>query len=275
MKKYCIKLAILLPLWSFSADKTEISMQQMTNYTLYGLLLIVVLLLLFLIVKLTEIYFIIENNERTKNGMALTSFSEVLINKYWVGEYNVKHGEELLPHSFDGIGEYNNSMPPWLRYLFLSTIVFAVSYMSYYYVFDMGKFQDEEYVTEIALAKEEVDAYVAKMANSIDETNVKLDITNKVALENGKTIFAQNCIACHGAEGQGGIGPNLTDNYWKHGGSIASVFKTIKYGITEKGMISWKQKLKPVDIQDVSNYILSLKGTNPANPKGPEGVIEN
>ena len=69
------------------------------------------------------------------------------------------------------------------------------------------------------------------------------------------------------ADGGGGIGPNLTDKYWILGGGIKDVFKTVSEGgRSGKGMIAWKQQLKPLQIAQVSSYVLSLQGTTPANP---------
>jgi cytochrome c oxidase cbb3-type subunit 3 len=90
-------------------------------------------------------------------------------------------------------------------------------------------------------------------------------------VSSGKEIFIAKCVACHGQAGEGGVGPNLTDEYWLHGGSINDIFKTVKYGVPEKGMIAWQATLKPNEIQSVSNYILSIQGSNPANAKAPQG----
>ncbi|MBC7653864.1 MAG: c-type cytochrome, partial [Oligoflexus sp.] len=87
-------------------------------------------------------------------------------------------------------------------------------------------------------------------------------------------LFIQNCVACHGENAQGVVGPNLTDEYWIHGGKISNIFKTIKYGVPEKGMISWEKQMSPKQMAEVSNYVKSLKGTNPANPKEPQGDKE-
>ena len=75
------------------------------------------------------------------------------------------------------------------------------------------------------------------------------------------------------ADGGGGIGPNLTDVYWLHGGSIADIFKTVKYGVPEMGMQAWKSELRPANMQEVSSYILTLAGTNPPNAKAPQGEV--
>ena len=89
----------------------------------------------------------------------------------------------------------------------------------------------------------------------------------------GELIFKSFCAACHGQKGEGTVGPNFTDEYWIHGGGIQNVFKTIKYGVPDKGMIAWAAQLKPADMQKVASYILTLKGTNPPNPKAPQGEI--
>jgi cytochrome c oxidase cbb3-type subunit 3 len=115
-----------------------------------------------------------------------------------------------------------------------------------------------------------VEAYLATTADLVDENTV-VALTEAPALEAGNKIFQANCAACHAADGGGTVGPNLTDVYWKHGGSVNDIFKTIKYGVLDKGMISWKDALSPLQMQQVTSYILSLQGTTPASPKAPEG----
>lgn len=179
----------------------------------------------------------------------------------------------MMDHQFDGIAELDNPTPSWFMWLFYSTIVFAFVYMMYYHVLDYGMMQEEEYETEMAVAKVEREVFLASSANNINEASVKENL-EPGTLEAGKSVYATNCIACHGDKGQGSVGPNLTDPYWIHGGQIGSIFKVIKYGVPEKGMISWEKTLTPKQISDVSNYILSLKGTNPPNGKAPQGNKE-
>ena len=92
-------------------------------------------------------------------------------------------------------------------------------------------------------------------------------------LSAGKEIFTTYCVACHGNAGEGGVGPNMTDQYWLHGGSINDIFRTVKYGVPEKGMAAWQEILMPKQISEVSNYILSLQGTNPPNALPPQGDL--
>lgn len=176
----------------------------------------------------------------------------------------------VIDHSYDGIKELDNPVPAWFNILFLATVIFAISYLLYYEVTGYGDTQDKEYVKEMVQAKIENTAFLATSANAIDENSVKLDNTPTILVE-GKSIFATNCAVCHGDKGQGVIGPNLTDDFWLHGGGINNVFKTIKYGVPEKGMISWQKNLDPKKMSAVANFIISLHGTNPPGAKAPQG----
>ncbi|WP_299823150.1 c-type cytochrome [uncultured Pontibacter sp.] len=173
-------------------------------------------------------------------------------------------------HDFDGIQEYDNDLPPWWKAMFYVSVVFAVGYMLHYHVFKTGALQDEEYAMEMEQA-----AILA--AKNVDDPNAVTNyevMTDATALESGKSIYSANCAACHGQEGQGTVGPNLTDEYWLHGGDVNDIFKTVKYGVPAKGMVPWQGKLTKDQMLEVSSYILSLKGTNPANAKEPQGEKE-
>lgn len=177
-----------------------------------------------------------------------------------------------LGHEYDGIRELDNRLPPWWLYMFYATIVWSIAYMFYYHVLGAGPLQIDEYKAELALALRQKENYLEKFGASIDENSVT-ELTEENDLKKGKQIFATNCVACHGSLGEGGVGPNLTDEYWIHGGGIKNVFKVIKYGVPEKGMIAWQAQLKPEEIQKVGSYILSLKGTNPPNAKPAQGSL--
>jgi cytochrome c oxidase cbb3-type subunit 3 len=179
--------------------------------------------------------------------------------------------EIMLDHDYDGIKELDSKIPPWFSWLFVLTILFGVYYMLNYHVFATGKLSHEEYEQEMSIAAAEKEALIKSGALVNEETVTQL--TDAADLQSGKQIFETNCIACHAADGGGIVGPNLADKYWIHGGGIKNVFKTIKYGVPEKGMISWQSQLNAKQIQDVASYVLSLQGTKPANPKPPEGEI--
>ena len=175
-------------------------------------------------------------------------------------------------HNYDGIRELDNKLPPWWLYLFYFTIVWAGVYLYIYEFSDIGQSSEEEYLEQMEYAHEQRINYLYKVANSVNETNVTL-VEDAERLETGKKIFMSQCVACHGAFGEGGIGPNFSDEYWIHGGDIKDLFATIKYGVPEKGMISWKSQLSPSSIQNVASYILTLQGTDPPNQKKPEGKL--
>lgn len=193
--------------------------------------------------------------------------------KYWEDAVPIeKEADIMLQHPHDGIYELDNRLPPWWINMFLITIVWAVGYMYYYHWGGNGPSQKEEYQQEIETAKKQIAVALAGKANAIDESNVSL-LTESGPIGEGELIFKNSCAACHGQLGEGGVGPNFTDNYWIHGGGVKDLFKTIKYGVPEKGMISWQSQLKPSDMQKVASYILTLKGTNPPNQKEPQGTL--
>ena len=182
-----------------------------------------------------------------------------------------REAEIMLDHDYDGIRELDSKIPPWFAWLFILTIIFAAYYMIDYHIIGSGQVQYEEYAQEVKMASLEREALI-KSGAFINEETVTL-LSDASDLEKGKAVFDQNCIACHASDGGGIVGPNLTDKYWIHGGGIKNVFKVIKYGVVEKGMISWQTQLNPNQMQEVASYVLSLQGTTPAAPKQPEGEI--
>ena len=183
-----------------------------------------------------------------------------------------EESEIILDHNYDGIKELDNNLPPWWVYSFYISIVFAVIYMLRYHVFNADD-QFVEYEIEYAEANAAIEEYKKTAKGLVDFNTVEL-LTETADLNAGKKVFEANCIACHKADGGGGIGPNLTDNHWILGGGIKNVFKTISEGGRDgKGMVSWKSELKPLQMAQVASYVLSFQGTTPAEPKAAEGDI--
>jgi cytochrome c oxidase cbb3-type subunit 3 len=183
-----------------------------------------------------------------------------------------KEKDYLIDHDYDGIQELDNGMPPMLKYIFVITIIFAVYYLVDYHVLKASPLQLAEY--EIQLEKGAADKleYLKKAGASVDENTVTL-LADASMIDGGQKIYATNCVACHGDKGQGGVGPNLTDKFWIHGGGIKDLFKTIKYGVPDKGMRAWQSEIKPADMQAVASYIIAKLGnTNVAGGKAPQGV---
>jgi cytochrome c oxidase cbb3-type subunit 3 len=177
-----------------------------------------------------------------------------------------------LGHDYDGIRELDNRLPPWWLYGFYCTIIFAVVYLWRYHVARTAPLPAEEYAIAVHEAEIRKAEYLKKAADNVDENTVRLS-TAPDDLAAGKAVFEGTCFACHGKHGEGGVGPNLTDDYWLHGGSINDVFRTIKYGWPEKGMKSWKDDYSPRQIAQIASYVKSLGGTHPDNPKPPQGTL--
>ncbi|MEO0898936.1 MAG: cbb3-type cytochrome c oxidase N-terminal domain-containing protein [Bacteroidota bacterium] len=185
-----------------------------------------------------------------------------------------------MGHEYDGIRELDNNLPPWWKYGFYVSIAFAFVYLLHFHVAEQanlnwffGESMDSK--EEFAMAMEEAEiiheAYLEKVANMVNESNVVM-LTEASSISSGKQVYQKNnCQSCHGQVGEGGIGPNLTDIYWKHGGDIKDVFKAIKYGIPATAMKAWQKEIKPKEMQELTSFVMSLQGTAPANGKAPEG----
>lgn len=181
-----------------------------------------------------------------------------------------QEADVMLDHDYDGIRELDNQLPPWWVWGFYLTIIFAFIYLIHYHVTGSGDLQAEEYNSEIRIAEIEKENRIKNDLNYVTDANVVASLDPAVLAE-GQSIYTKNCLACHGNAGQGGVGPNLTDQFWIHGGGIKNVFKVVTSGVPDKGMISWKSQLSPAQIKAVSSFILTLEGTNPPDPKEPQG----
>lgn len=214
-----------------------------------------------------------------RSTKAVEASSEAKVTKgFWEGSLSEAvpvemEADIMLDHEYDGIRELDNKLPPWWLYMFYASIVFGFVYLGYYQ-FTPGHTQQDEYEAQLVEAAAEKEAYLAKAGAKVDENTAT--VLTGAAIEKGRKTFQSLCIACHGPSGgssPNGVGPNLTDEYWINGGGIKNIFKTIKYGVPAKGMISWESQLTPVQIQEVSSYIISIQGTNPENAKGPQGEV--
>lgn len=177
-------------------------------------------------------------------------------------------------HNYDGIKELDNVTPPWFTATFLFTILFAIVYLWRYHVSESAPLQIEEYEIAMAQGDAEDAARLSLQANKVDENSVVM--LGASDIEQGKKIFAEKCSPCHAQHGgsmPGGVGPNLTDDYWINGGSLKAVFTTIKYGRPDKGMISWKDQLSPMQMAQTASFIKSIKGSNPPGAKEPQGDL--
>lgn len=241
------------------------------GYNAINALVVVILLELFVVVYLVRMIrlFVVKESELAplKENAATTS---VFWDKFNASVSVEKESVVLTDHEYDGIRELDNALPPWWKYGFYFTIVWSVVYLGYYHISN-GPSSDQEYKTQMEQGAAQVAAYQAKAKDLVTEKTVTI-MTEASDIDAGKAAFVQFCAVCHGQDGGGIVGPNLTDKFWIHGGDIKDLFTTIKYGVQGKGMKSWQQELSPKMIAQVSSYILTLQGTTPASPKAPEGT---
>lgn len=275
-------MKILLPL-GFIMISTSLFAQGKTSASPFALLNNPLTITLLSLIAL-ELFLIIFFGQKTKSFLQkiespegqpekVHSFIPWLKEKWAAMNFRPIEEEHKIDtgHSYDGIRELDNVIPPWFTTTFILTILFAIVYVYRFQIAKTGPTQIQEYTASVALAELQHDEYLKTQSNSIDENNVM--VMTGADLDEGKKTFVTICAACHKVDGGGLVGPNLTDDYWIHGGALKDLFKTIKYGFPEKGMISWKEQLSPSQIAQVANYILTLRGTNPPDAKEKQGTL--
>ncbi len=180
-----------------------------------------------------------------------------------------READVLLDHDYDGIHELDNALPPWWKYGFYITVVVGIIYLFNFHVFGVGKNPTQEYNAEMEAARIQKEIYEASNKDKIDEN--KVPMADAAGIKAGQALFEANCVACHLKDGGGSVGPNLTDDYWLHKGSLNDIYHTIKVGYPDKGMQSWSGQFSPKQISQLASYIKTLHGTKPAVPKAPQG----
>lgn len=253
------------------ADTSINGLTPMVFYLMVGVIAVEIIILVALVYQLR--FLIGLEAKDVAKVAAVDELEKPKVNWWWKinKSADIAHEQDIdLSHDYDGISELDNKLPPWWSVAFGLTILFSIIYLYRYHVSESAPLQIEELNIAIKKGEAEKTAYLAKNASNVDENTVVM--LDAAGIAGGKVIFAANCIACHGTAGEGNaVGPNLTDEYWIHGGAISDVFKTIKYGVVEKGMRSWKDDLSPIQMAQVASYIKSLKGSNPPNAKEPQG----
>jgi cytochrome c oxidase cbb3-type subunit III len=236
----------------------------------YLLLSVIGFEMLIIIVLLNAIQLFIKKEKRISSKKQATPLA--FLERLNASVTIEKEEEILFDHVYDGIRELDNDLPPWWKYGFYLTIVFAVSYLIHYHVTTTGDLQIAEYNKSMIMAKIAKEEFEKNNANNVNESNAVM-LADKAEIAKGEAIFKESCFACHGKFGEGGVGPNLTDDYWLHGGGIKEVFASIKYGWPDKGMKAWQSDFSPVQIHQIASYIKTLRGTHPANAKEKQGDL--
>ncbi len=186
---------------------------------------------------------------------------------------NDDNKDKLRSHAYDGIQEYDNQLPRWWVQLFWITIIFSGAYLYYYHFRSEDVGLDQEYRVE-KKKSEQAALLRPDPSQSITEEKLLALTKDPSVLSEGKALFAEKCLSCHGAHGEGLVGPNLTDNYWIHGSSMKAIVSVIRNGVPAKGMIPWASLMTADQIHASAAYIKSIQGTQPKNPKAPEGKPE-
>jgi cytochrome c oxidase cbb3-type subunit III len=178
-----------------------------------------------------------------------------------------------LDHNYDGIRELDNHLPPWWKWMFYACVAWSVVYMVIYHVSFSLPSTIQEYNIEVADAEASRKAFLASQPVAVIDENALVYNADAELIAKGQKVFtSNNCQSCHRADGGGTVGPNLTDDFWIHGGSTKEIFSIIKIGVPDKGMPAWGKVMSPQDVRDVTFFVMSLRGTNPPNPKAPQGV---
>lgn len=238
-----------------------------------GVIGIEVAAIFFLAFSIRRVYQeLLPQKEKVAKKSAVGSWWDAMDKKFFTKAVSVeKEADILLDHDYDGIKELDNALPPWWKYGFYITIAVAFVYIGYYHAFGSGKNPTEEYAAEMEKAKIEKEIYESNNKDKVDEKNVPM--ADAAGIANGEKLFEANCVACHLKGGAGNVGPNLTDDYWLHKGSLNDIYHTIKVGYPDKGMQSWSKTFNPKEISQIASYIKSLHGTNPPNGKAPQGDL--
>jgi cytochrome c oxidase cbb3-type subunit 3 len=177
---------------------------------------------------------------------------------------NAPHEHETH-HVYDDIREDDHPLPVWWLGTFFVTVVFSLGYWFWYHSVEAGRSIQQIYGAEVA-ALPKASAFTAMSDDAIAALEKDGD-----AVARGKEAYAQNCVACHLSQGQGSIGPNLTDAYWIHGGDAKAVMSTIAQGVAAKGMPAWGSLLGDKKVLDLYAFVASMRNTNVAG-KAPQGV---
>lgn len=177
---------------------------------------------------------------------------------------------ELTDHAYDGIQEYDNPLPTWWSLLFFFSVIFALLYAVRYHLGGPGPSVHDDYD---ANAAEVFELRFAELGDlTPDRTTLLAYMDDPKWLAVGQAVFKANCVSCHGAAGQGDIGPNLTDDHWKNVTAIEDIARVISDGAGNGSMPAWRNRLSHVNqIVLTAAYIASLRGSNPANARAPEG----
>ena len=176
--------------------------------------------------------------------------------------------DRLMTHNYDGIEEYDNPMPSWWTAIVVASVVFSLGYFFWYHAGGAGMSVADDYAAQ---AQELAERRAHDAFAQVGDGDVKAWLADTGLLDRGKAKYAEVCAVCHGALGEGKIGPNLTDGHFLHGASLSDLAKVVADGVAAKGMPTWSRALKPDDLKAVVAFAASLRGRNLPG-KEPQGT---
>ena len=177
----------------------------------------------------------------------------------------------VLDHEYDGIREYDNPLPRWWVWMWAGSFFFSVGYFFHYHVSHNGTSVEDDYVADMAEAREA--EAKQSLAEPVSEDSLSKLMANPALMSDAKGMFGLRCAPCHAANAQGLIGPNLTDNAWLHGaGKLTDIYGVVDAGVPAKGMPAWGRQLTPIELRKMVAFVGTLRGTNVAG-NAPEGTI--
>jgi len=177
----------------------------------------------------------------------------------------------LLDHEYDGIREYDNPLPGWWVWTYWASFFFAIGYVFHFHFSGNGISIADAYENDMAAAREEQLRH--SLGEKVSEESLAKLMADPALMKDAQALFTQRCTQCHGAHGQGVIGPNLTDAYWLHGqGTLLDIHHTVSEGVPDKGMPPWKMQLTPVQLRELAAFVGTLRGQGLPG-KQPEGTL--
>ena len=177
--------------------------------------------------------------------------------------------EPKTDHAYDGIEEFDNPLPGWWKWIFVATIAYAPFYWMYYHGGAPGRSLEDIYGVALAANTRLQFAEIGELEP--DAATIAKYMAKDSWVKVGQSVFKSNCISCHGRDGEGKIGPNLTDDEYKNVNQIEDIARVILNGAGAGAMPKWSNRLHINEVVLVSAYVASLRGTHLEGGKAPDG----
>lgn len=182
----------------------------------------------------------------------------------------VQNEPPVTGHNYDGIQEYDNPLPGWWKWLFVGSFAYSLVYLLYFHTGAPNRSIYEAFDVAVAVSQQKLFAQIGNLEP--DQATLLKYESDADWLKYGQSVYRSNCASCHGANGGGLVGPNLTDESWKHIKGITDIAKIVQVGAAGGAMPAWSNRLSQNDIVMVSAFVASLRGTDPgAGAKAAEG----